>query len=144
MKPKKLTADKLAGIITASVLAVGVTLSASAVFTSGLYNKVNSDPGINDTVGASTDPAPGESTDPTPGQSAIPTPGETDFDPEDVVPGDADGNGETDLLDSIALSRWLAGWDVEIIPEAADMDHSGEVDLVDSILLVRRLAGWNV
>ncbi len=143
MKLKNLTADKLAGIITASALAVGVTLSASAMFISGSKNYTKAS-GTGQSIGKSTAPTPGASTEPSPGDSNTPTPGKTDFDPKDVVPGDADGNGNTDLLDSIVLSRWLAGWDVEIIPEAADVDHSGEVDLVDSIILIRRLSGWDV
>ena len=58
--------------------------------------------------------------------------------------GDVNKSGAVDLVDEIALARWLAGWNVEIDESAADVDGSGGIDLLDDITLARRLAGWNV
>ena len=61
-----------------------------------------------------------------------------------ALPGDVDGSGEVDELDSVALARYLASWDVAIDQSAADVDGNGEVDELDSVMLARKLAGWNV
>ena len=62
----------------------------------------------------------------------------------DYVMGDIDGDGEVSDWDAILLNRYLAGWDVQIILEAADIDSDGEVSDWDAIVLERYLAGWNV
>ena len=61
-----------------------------------------------------------------------------------VCIGDLDGDGEISDWDSIIFNRYLAGWDVEIINDAADIDGDGEVSDWDAILLDRYLAGWDV
>ncbi len=58
--------------------------------------------------------------------------------------GDVDGNGEVDELDSVALARYLASWNVAIDQSAADVDGNGDIDELDSVMLARKLAGWNV
>jgi len=62
----------------------------------------------------------------------------------DYAAGDMDGDGEISDWDEILLSRYLAGWNVEITLAAADVDGDGEVSDWDAILLSRYLAGWNV
>jgi len=62
----------------------------------------------------------------------------------DYTPGDVDGDGEITDWDSILLNRHMAGWTVEIVPEAADTDCDGEISDWDAILLEQYLAGWNV
>ncbi|MCH5324198.1 MAG: hypothetical protein J1E39_03190 [Eubacterium sp.] len=129
MKIKKISADVLAGIITVSLLAAGAALNVSAILSSDA------------TVGASTDPVPGDSTEPAPGDSSSHVPGETELPPEIII-GDVNGDGNVDPLDNIALSMWLAGWDENIIEEAADINGDGSVDPLDNIALARKLAGW--
>ncbi len=58
--------------------------------------------------------------------------------------GDVNGSGEVDELDSVALARYLASWNVAIDQSAADVDGNGDIDELDSVMLARRLAGWNV
>lgn len=47
--------------------------------------------------------------------------------------------GEVDIE---LIKRYLAGWEVEIDIEAADMDGDGETTIKDSALVKRQLAGW--
>ena len=61
-----------------------------------------------------------------------------------TTPCDVDGSGEVDELDSVALARYLASWDVSIDQSAADVDGNGDIDELDSVMLARKLAGWNV
>ncbi len=60
----------------------------------------------------------------------------------DFIPGDTDGDGEITDWDGVILDRYLAGWDVEVVIEAADYDGDGEVTDWDAIELNRYLAGW--
>jgi hypothetical protein len=64
----------------------------------------------------------------------------------DWIAGDADQTGGVDLLDVIALQRYLAGgWNVTVEFDHADVNADGKVDLRDVMLLRRYLAGgWNV
>ena len=61
-----------------------------------------------------------------------------------TTPCDVDGSGEVDELDSVALARYLASWNVAIDQSAADVDGNGDIDELDSVMLARKLAGWNV
>ena len=65
-------------------------------------------------------------------------------DPDYVLAGDLDRDGEISDWDAILLNRYLAGWKVEIDLKAADIDGDGEVTDWDGILLDRYLAGWNI
>lgn len=62
------------------------------------------------------------------------------------TPGDADGDGDADLADIVAVSRYLAGnWNVEIDALNADVNRDGSIDLKDVVLIRRYLAGgWGV
>lgn len=51
--------------------------------------------------------------------------------------------GDVDIFDVYALSRYLAGYDVEgIIPVNGDINGDGDVDIFDAWALQRRLAGY--
>lgn len=62
------------------------------------------------------------------------------------TPGDADGDGEVDVMDITVLSRYLAeGWDVTVDARNSDVNGDGELDLRDVVLIRRFLAGgWGV
>ena len=58
--------------------------------------------------------------------------------------GDVNGDGDVDIFDVYALSRYLAGYEVEgIIPANGDINGDGDVDIFDAWTLQRRLAGYN-
>ena len=58
------------------------------------------------------------------------------------LPGDLNGDGFIDSIDSVLLLRYLVGIkDPGIIEEAADFNQDGEVDTLDSVLLLRYLVG---
>lgn len=62
------------------------------------------------------------------------------------IPGDADDDGDTDLMDTVLLSRYLAGgWDVQIEAGNCDVNGDGMINLKDVVLIRRYLAdGWDV
>lgn len=65
------------------------------------------------------------------------------FNLQSTVTGDVSGDGEVDIFDVYALSRYLAGYEVEgFIPANGDVNGDGEVDIFDAWLLQRRLAGY--
>ena len=57
------------------------------------------------------------------------------------VPGDANGDGVVDGRDLLRLARFLAGQDVEIVWQAAEMTGDGEVDGRDLLRLAKYVAG---
>lgn len=61
-----------------------------------------------------------------------------------VTYGDVNGDGNINLLDLIALRKYLAKWSVEIDLTAADCNGDGNVSLLDLITLRKYLAKWNV
>jgi len=65
-------------------------------------------------------------------------------DPDYILVGDSDGDGEVTDWDAILLSRYLSGWAIEIDLETMDLDGDGEITDWDAILLDRYLAGWNI
>lgn len=65
------------------------------------------------------------------------------FNLQSTVAGDVNGDGDVDIFDVYALSRYLAGYDVEgIIPANGDINGDGDVDIFDAWALQRRLAGY--
>lgn len=61
--------------------------------------------------------------------------------------GDVNADGKVNLIDSIILSRNIAGWagygDSTIDTAAADVDADGELTPADVTILVRHLANWS-
>ena len=64
----------------------------------------------------------------------------------DCAPGDISGDGELGLLDTVMLSRYLAGgWGVSVNEINADVNGDAVLDLRDVVLIRRFLAGgWDV
>ena len=60
------------------------------------------------------------------------------------IPGDVNGDGKVNGKDVTALSRYLAGWDVEINLQAANVNGDSVVNGKDVTVLSRYLAGWDV
>lgn len=58
--------------------------------------------------------------------------------------GDLNSDENVNLLDLIAMRKYLAKWTVKIDEKAADCNADGKVDLLDLILLRKYLAKWNV
>ncbi|WP_212818396.1 phosphodiester glycosidase family protein [Vescimonas fastidiosa] len=66
------------------------------------------------------------------------------FAQQTTLAGDVNGDGDVDIFDVYALSRYLAGYEVEgIIPANGDINGDGDVDIFDAWTLQRRLAGYN-
>ena len=62
----------------------------------------------------------------------------------DALPGDADGNGKTNLKDLVLLQRHLNKWDVAIDLSVLDLNGDNKVNVKDLVLLRRKLTGWKV
>jgi len=57
-------------------------------------------------------------------------------------PGDANGDGETDVKDVIAIRRFIIGsYVVDINEEMADVNKDGEVNVKDVIMIRRYITG---
>ena len=55
------------------------------------------------------------------------------------------GDGAVTTRDGTYLLRYLAGWEIDGIVEAAlDVDGSGTVTTRDGTILLRYLAGWDI
>jgi len=66
-----------------------------------------------------------------------------ELDPDAVIKGDLDGDGEVTAADAVLLARYLADL-IELDEKqlkAADIDDDGEITSADSVLLARFLAG---
>ena len=59
----------------------------------------------------------------------------------DFLPGDANGDGDVDVLDLVRLRRHLAGEQVELSESCADLDGDGEVSILDLFRLRKLLVG---
>lgn len=61
------------------------------------------------------------------------------------IPGDIDGDGVVNNKDATYLLRYLAGWNIEDINEAAlDTTGDGKITNKDGTRLLRYLANWDV
>ena len=81
---------------------------------------------------APTQPASTEPTEPT--ETTAPT--ET-TEPDKPVPGDVNGDGQTDVTDIIILQKYLLGLEKLPKPENADLHQDGVIDIYDLGLLKR-------
>lgn len=61
-----------------------------------------------------------------------------------VVLGDADNDNEVTTADTIAILRFIAGYDVTIRPKNADINGDGNVDIADVVLLLQYIAGYEI
>ena len=58
--------------------------------------------------------------------------------------GDLNGNGIVDETDAVLLGRWLAGWNVEITENAANVNRDGGVTEEDAVMMSRYFAGHRI
>ena len=60
----------------------------------------------------------------------------------DAVPGDANGDGKTNMKDLVLVQRHLNGWNVDIDLTVCDLTGDGKVNMKDYVALQRQLNGW--
>lgn len=58
------------------------------------------------------------------------------------VPGDIDGDLKVNTKDAILLFRYVAGWSVDVDPDALDVNGDNKVNTKDAVTLFRYVAGW--
>ncbi|MBR4504830.1 MAG: InlB B-repeat-containing protein [Candidatus Methanomethylophilaceae archaeon] len=58
--------------------------------------------------------------------------------------GDVDGNSKINGLDSLALKKYLAKWDIPIVMQNADADRNGKINGLDSLMIKKHLAKIDV
>ena len=63
---------------------------------------------------------------------------------DDIMPGDANGDGYINMRDALCLRKHLAGWDVYAALSALDVNGDGSVNMKDTLLLFKYLAGYDV
>jgi hypothetical protein len=64
------------------------------------------------------------------------------YEPEAAVAGDANGDGNTDMTDVVAIANYLfEGIDKDINKDAADVNGDGKVDVSDIIALINKILG---
>lgn len=56
--------------------------------------------------------------------------------------GDASGDGVLDPADADLLTRYFAGWKIELDANVLDFNADGETNRKDAMLLARTIAGW--
>jgi len=64
--------------------------------------------------------------------------------PPVLLPGDASGDGQTDIFDALAILQYAVGWDVEVNVDAGDVDDDGKCDIFDALLILQYSVGWDV
>ena len=62
----------------------------------------------------------------------------------DRLPGDVNGDGEVDSVDSLIVLKYSVGQDVTIILENADVNADGEIDSIDSLMILKYSVGQDV
>ena len=60
------------------------------------------------------------------------------------IPGDANGDGEADIMDALLILQHSVGWSVAIDTDAADVNASGTADIMDALLILQYSVGWDV
>jgi len=63
---------------------------------------------------------------------------------DEILYGDADGNGEVDILDEALLSQYNNGWEVTLNELNADANGDGSIDILDEAMLSQYNNGWDV
>ena len=65
--------------------------------------------------------------------------------PNEILYGDANGDGEIGLLDDLILRRYDAGQNPSgFVKENADVNDDGKIDLKDVLMVKKYLAGWEI
>ena len=62
----------------------------------------------------------------------------------DIKYGDLNSDGKINLLDLVAMRKYLAKWSITVDKNAADCNADGKINLMDLILLRKYLAKWSV
>ena len=60
------------------------------------------------------------------------------------LPGDADGSGQTDVLDVLRILQYCRNETDDIDPMNADVTVDGQVDMEDAMLILQFCCGWDV
>ena len=60
------------------------------------------------------------------------------------IPGDASGDGQTDIFDALAILQYAVGWDTDLNPDAGDVNDDGKCDIFDALLILQYSVGWDV
>ncbi|MBQ6549889.1 MAG: hypothetical protein IJL78_00590 [Lachnospiraceae bacterium] len=55
------------------------------------------------------------------------------------IPGDINGDGDTDMIDLLMLAKFVRGIDDGVIEAACDVNGDGEVDMIDVLVLGKYL-----
>ena len=66
------------------------------------------------------------------------------FTVSDRTPGDANGDGEADVMDALVIMQSIAGYDVTYNASNADCNGDGEVDVMDALTIMQYIAGYDV
>lgn len=70
--------------------------------------------------------------------------GSLTFTVSDRTPGDADGSGEVDVMDALAIMQSIAGYDVTVNAANADCNGDGAMDVMDALTIMQYIAGYDV
>ena len=62
---------------------------------------------------------------------------------DDILYGDANGDGNVDAKDAILLQQYIAEWDVSV-EAGGDANGDGNIDAKDAILMQQYIAEWEV
>jgi len=60
------------------------------------------------------------------------------------IPGDANDDGDVNIMDALAVLQKDVGWDVEINPANADVNADGAANIMDALLILQKDVGWDV
>jgi len=61
---------------------------------------------------------------------------------EGFLKGDANGDGNVNLLDVAAILKKTAGWDVTVTKFSSDFTEDGKLNLLDASGVMKKIAGW--
>ena len=61
-----------------------------------------------------------------------------------VVLGDANADGSITLDDVVMVAQHVAGWNTDIVLDAADVNGDNNITLDDVVLIAQYVAGWDI
>ena len=59
-----------------------------------------------------------------------------------ITKGDVNGDGKVNMKDLVTLQRWLNGWKITIVEDAAKLNDDDKINMKDYVYLQRLLNGW--